>query len=107
VPSVPSTSNQAYVPLPSTTPASISSLEVGNEFTETESKHHVTLSPQICSSSWSTKLGTTKKGLMSKRHSVWHLPPSYDLENLRGVSGPLNPTIPSSPAITSSSILPQ
>ena len=42
----------------------------------------------IFSFAWSMKLATSKKESMSKRLSVWGLPPSYDQENLRGIHGP-------------------
>ena len=42
-----------------------------------------------------------KKESMSKRPSAWVLPPSYDLENLRGILGPQTLTVSSSPVSTS------
>jgi hypothetical protein len=53
------------------------------------------------SSEWSERLPTTKTGLISKQPSVWALPPSYDLENLRGILGPQTPIVSTSPANTS------
>ena len=74
-------------------------LTVQNEYTGLESRNYV--SPSLPQSSFklSMELGATKKVSMSKRHSVWHLLPSYDLENLRGILlGPKDITTPTSPA---------
>jgi len=102
--SVPSTSNQVSQPLPSSIPALISSLKGGNEFMEKVPRRYDIPSRPIFSSAWSMDSEMTRKGSMSKLRSVWGLPPSYDLENLRGILGQQNPTTSSSLAITSSSI---
>jgi hypothetical protein len=43
----------------------------------------------------STKSGMTKRESMSKRLSMWALPPPYDLENSGRILGPRLPLLPS------------
>ena len=62
---------------------------------------------QTSSHVWSMRSTMTKKASMSKRLTVWALPPSYDLENLHGIHGPLTPIAPSSHGATSPSTLRQ
>jgi Reverse transcriptase (RNA-dependent DNA polymerase) len=80
-----------------TTPVLTSSLEEANESMATASKDYDSHSrlPSFCDCS--TKFDSTKKGSTSNQRSVWHLPPSYDLENLHGLHGPTNTTSPISP----------
>jgi len=85
--------------------ASISSFGEENGSMENVPKQHGILSPLTSSSTWSMKSGTMKKESISKRLSAWVLPPSYDLENLRGILGPQTPIASSSPAIMSPSTL--
>src|SRR5438552_13120697 len=73
---------------PASPPPSLKTLEltlssgVVNAFSAKASKDCGSSSRLQFSSELSTKLGMTKKESMSNRRSVWHLPPSYDLENL-------------------------
>jgi hypothetical protein len=92
-------------PLHSKTNVSISSLEEGNEFMAKGQRQSDTLLHPIFSSAWSMKLATPKKESMSKRLSVWGLPPSYDQENLRGIHGPQIPIVFNSLENTLSSTL--
>ena len=89
----------------SKTHASTSSFEEQSEFTEKVPKQHGIPSLLTSSSTWSTKPGTMKKESTSKQRSVWVLPPSYDLENLRGILGPQTPIASFSPVITLPSTL--
>ena len=101
--SVPSILNPASAPSFLMTPASISSSGVGNEYMAKASKDYDFPSQLQSSSELLTKSDLMKRGLMSNRHSVWHLPPSYDLENLRGMCGPNNIINPTSHGNTSHS----
>ena len=86
----PSTSSLASPSQSSMTLGSISSSGVPNDFTErVPNEYDFPLQPQS-SSALSTKSHSMKKVSTSKQRSVWHLPPSYDLENLRGIHGPQN-----------------
>ena len=85
-----SISNPDYQPPLSTIHTSNSSSEVPNVSMEDMSRGSDILSPLQSYSNWSIKSYSTKKKSISKRHSVWHLPSSYDLENLHGIHGPNN-----------------
>lgn len=47
------------------------------------------------------EVGPTRKGLTSNPRSMWHLPPSYKLENLHEIQNPINIKNPISPGNTS------
>ena len=86
-PSVPTTFKPASIPPELMTTAFPSSSEGGNEsMVKAERRSDTPLRP-ISSSAWSTRLTMTKRGLTSNQHSVWHLPPSFDLETLHGIPG--------------------
>ena len=99
-PSDPSTFKQESTRQESTTPAFPSSSEGGNEYMGKAKKQSDILLPQTSSSAWSTRSTTTRKGLTSKRLSVWHLPHSFDRETLRGIHGHLIHISPTSHANT-------
>ena len=63
-------------------------------------------SPLTSSSVCSVKLEMMKKESISRQHSVWALPPSYDLENLHGTLGPRTHITSSYPVATSPSTPP-
>ena len=87
MPSGSSISNRVFLPQSLTTPALISSLEGANVYTARAQRDYASpLLPQSLPE-LSTKLAPTKRVSISKRPSVWHLPPSYDQENLRGIPG--------------------
>ncbi len=99
--SIPTMSKMISHSQPSMTLISTLSSEAQNGCTGLESRNYI--SPSLPQSSFklSMELGATKKVSTSKRHSVWHLPPSYDLENLRAILlGPKDITTPTSPAST-------
>ena len=83
--SAPSTSNSPFQPLLSTTLASTSSSEAESGYMAKASKDYDSHSQLQSSSEWSMRSDPMRKGLMSNRRSVWHLPASYDLENLHGI----------------------
>jgi hypothetical protein len=87
--------------------ASISSFGEDDGCMETGRKQSDIPSRPTSSSTWSMKLQQMKKDSMSKRPSVWALPPSYDLVNLHGTHGLRIPTIPASRAPTLPSTLRQ
>ena len=101
----PSTSKPDCQSLRSKIHASNSSFEGANGSMVKVRRRYDTPSLPTSSSACSTKSGTMKKESMSKRPSVWVLPPSYDLENLRGMLGPQTPTVSFSPVSTSPSTL--
>src|SRR5438552_516014 len=104
-PSSPSMSKPDCQPLHSKIHASTSSFEGANGFMAKVPRRYDTPSLPTSSSTCSTKSSTMKKESMSKRPSAWALPPSYDLENLRGILGPQTPIVSSSPVSTSPSTL--
>jgi hypothetical protein len=71
----------------------------------TNPKPSAILLPPTSSSKSLVRSVTQKKESMSRPHSVWDLPPSYDLENLRGIRGTQHHIVSSSPASTSFSTL--
>jgi hypothetical protein len=86
----------------STTPASTLLSEAENVSMVKVSKNCAFRSPPQSSFELSMKSGSTRKVSTSNQRSVWHLPPFYDLENLRGMlHGPEKVTSPTSPANTS------
>jgi hypothetical protein len=54
---------------------------------ESEGERSDTPLPRTSSAAWSVKLTPGRKELTSKQHSVWRLPPSFDLESLHGIPG--------------------
>jgi len=100
VPSNPSTFKQGSIPQESTMTAFPSSSKGGNESMGKGKRQSDTLLHQTSSSAWSMRSTMTKKGLTSKRLSVWHLLPSFDLETLRGIPGHRIHISPISLAIT-------
>lgn len=88
----PSTFELVNQPLHLRTNASISSSGVENGYMAKELRRSDTPLRQTSSNKWSTKSLMTKRESMSRPPSVWALPPSYDLENLRGIRGPQTPT---------------
>jgi len=68
-------------------PESSLSSKVEKECTARATKDYGFPSLPQSSSESSTKSDSTKRGLTSNQRSVWHLPPSYDLENLHGIHG--------------------
>ena len=106
MPSAPTISSLGSPPLSSTTPAS-NSLSVGaNAFMVRAPNDSVSHLHRLSSSELSMNSIATKKESISNQRSVWHLPPSYDLENLHGIAGLLNTISPTSHANMSSSMLP-
>jgi Reverse transcriptase (RNA-dependent DNA polymerase) len=103
-PSEPSISWQGSIPLESTTLVSPSYSRVGSEFTVKAPRESGIPLRTTSSSTWSVRSTTTKKGSTSKRLSVWHLPPSFDLETLHGIHGPQARISPILPGNTSLSI---
>jgi hypothetical protein len=75
------------------------------ESTAKASSQYDTPSRLISSFACSKKSETTRRESTLKQPSVWVLPPSYDLENLRGISGPRALTTFSYPVTTSLSTL--
>jgi hypothetical protein len=98
------TFNQASLLVSSMTPASISSSEVRNVFMAKAPNDYVFPSQLLSSSALSVKSTITKKESISSRRFAWHLPPSYDLENLHEIASPHSTMTPTSLASTSSSI---
>jgi hypothetical protein len=83
------------------TSVSNSSSRERNVSTESYPKPSATLLRPTSSSKWFVRSRTQKKESTSRQHSVWDLPPSYDLENLRGILGPQYHIASSSPGSTS------
>jgi hypothetical protein len=89
--SAPSTSIVASPLQSSTTPVLPASSRVVNDYMGKGSSasdfpsHLPSYSGSLMNSKTSMKLMS-----MSERPSVWHLPPSFDMENLRGIHGPHN-----------------
>ena len=79
-----------------------SSLGAESESMAKASKDYDSHSQLQSSFDCSMKSDSMKKVLISNRHSVWHLPTSYDLENLHGIHGPNNIIHPISHGNTSS-----
>ena len=102
--STPFISNTISLSKCSVIPTSTFSSMVGNMSMVTNKHESGFLSQRQSSSKSSTKSPTMRKVLMSKQHSVWHLPPFYDLENLHGIHGLPNITSSISLACTSNSI---
>jgi hypothetical protein len=69
------------------TPALTLSSEEANESTGRENVVLASPSLQTSSSASSEKPGVTSMAPISRRHSVWHLPDSFELENLHGKTG--------------------
>jgi hypothetical protein len=95
---------QESIPLESTTLASPSSSGVGYGYTAKAPSEFAIPLPMTSSSVRSVRSTMTKKGSTSNRLSVWHLPPSFDLETLHGKRGPPSHTSCILPENTSSSI---
>ena len=104
--SAPTTSSPVSPPLSSTTPALNSSSAGANVFMVRAQNDSVSHLHRVSSSELSMNSTVMKKESISNRRSVWRLPPSYDLENLRGLAGLLNTTSPTLHANMSSSMLP-
>ena len=104
--SVPVMSETASQSPPSMTPASIFSSAGQNDITALASNESGSPLPLRSSFELSMASGATRRVSTSKRRSVWHLPPSYDLENLHGIlPGPTNTISTSSLVNMSSSTL--
>jgi hypothetical protein len=84
-------------------PASPLSSGGGNAHMATESRKFAFHSLPQYSSESSRNFVTQNKTSTSKQHFAWHLPPFYDVENLRGTLGQAPITFPSSHAIMSNS----
>src|SRR5579859_4428106 len=104
VPSEPSTSWQGSIPPELTTLVSPSSSRVGSAFTVRAPRESGIPLRTTSSSTWSVRSTMTKKGSTSTQLSVWHLPPSFDLETLHGICGPPTRISPILPGNTSFSI---
>lgn len=100
---VPSISNSFSPPSHLATPMSTSSLEEINESMVRAPRDYDSHSHLPSSCDCSMKSDSTKRVLTSNPHSAWYLPPSYDLENLRGIHGPINTISSTSPGNMSSS----
>ena len=102
--SAPFTLNATSLSKYSVIPGSIFSSEVENGSTATKERNSGFLSQHQSSSESSMKSPMMRKESMSRQRSVWHLPPSYDLENLHGIHGLPNITSSISLVHTSNSI---
>ena len=90
-----SISNVVSAPRSLTTPASTWSLEVGRGATAKARRNSASLSRLQSYGESSQESVEMRTVSTSKQPSVWHLPPSFDLESLRGISGqsPLRHTL--------------
>src|SRR5205814_1472875 len=87
LPSAPLTFKATSQPLPSMTPTSISSFEGVSVYMEKENVILGYPSQPTSSSVSSEKSTMTAMDSTSKLPCAWHLPDSYELENLRGKPG--------------------
>ena len=83
----PSTLKTTFPLMHSMIPESTLSSEEENVSMVKRKRDYDFLSPHQSSSELSTRSEMMKRESMSKQRSVWHLPPSYDLENLHGIHG--------------------